>query len=80
MILIVPFMDPEDPLWCCAMSPGSAASANLDRDWKAALLRLDGAYSENTLQSYRTDFRIFEAWCTSKDLVALPATPVTIAA
>lgn len=49
-------------------------------DWMAALHRLDGAYSENTLRSYRADFCIFEAWCRSNDFAALPAAPATIAA
>ncbi|TBW32954.1 integrase [Siculibacillus lacustris] len=50
------------------------------RDWMAALLRLDGAYSENTLRGYRADFRTFEAWCNANGHTALPAAPETVAA
>ena len=50
------------------------------RDWKAALRRLDGAYSENTLRGYRADFRIFEIWCRASGRASLPASPDTVAA
>jgi len=47
--------------------------------WRAALARLDGAYSENTLRGYRSDFARFEAWCEATGQVALPASPETVA-
>jgi len=40
---------------------------------------LEGAYSANTIRSYRADFAIFEAWCQQSRLSALPATPKTVA-
>ncbi len=49
-------------------------------DWKAALFRMDGAYSANTIRSYRADFTIFEAWCRSERRPFLPAAPKTVAA
>ena len=53
---------------------------NRELDWMSALLRLDGAYSENTLRGYRSDFRIFEAWCLANRFSPLPASPETVAA
>ena len=49
-------------------------------DWKTALQRLDGAYSENTLRGYRADFRLFDTWCADQGLRPLPASPETVAA
>ncbi|MDO8380299.1 tyrosine-type recombinase/integrase [Phenylobacterium sp.] len=48
-------------------------------DWRAAIQRLEGAYSEHTLRSYRSDFSIFEAWCLSQGRPPLPATPQLVA-
>ncbi len=47
--------------------------------WRAAIARLDGAYSENTLRSYRADFAAFEAWCRTSRLRPLPASPQAVA-
>src|SRR5271154_6120178 len=47
--------------------------------WAAALGRMDGAYSTNTIRSYRADFRIFEAWCRAEGAAFLPASPETVA-
>jgi integrase/recombinase XerD len=49
-------------------------------DWRAALARLDGAYSEHTLRSYRSDFARFEAWCDAAGQSSLPASPENVAA
>ena len=35
--------------------------------------RFDGAFSENTLRAYRSDFRHYEAWCNENDIPPLPA-------
>jgi integrase/recombinase XerD len=48
-------------------------------DWKTAIARLDGAYSENTLRGYRADFALFEDWCRKSARSPLPASPETIA-
>ena len=48
-------------------------------DWRAAIQRLDGAYSEHTLRSYRSDFTIFDRWCLGNHRVPLPATPQVVA-
>jgi site-specific recombinase XerD len=40
---------------------------------------MEGAYSANTIRSYRADFTIFEAWCQQEHRAALPATPETVA-
>jgi integrase len=40
---------------------------------------MEGAYSANTIRSYRADFTIFEAWCRQERRSALPATPQTVA-
>lgn len=47
--------------------------------WRAEIERLDGAYSEHTLRSYRSDFTIFEAWCVRNGREPLPATPELVA-
>ncbi len=43
------------------------------------LNRLEGAYSENTIRGYRSDFEQFANWCRRKRLRALPAEPSTVA-
>jgi site-specific recombinase XerD len=50
------------------------------KGWRAALIRLEGAYSESTLRGYRADLEIFEAWTIRTGLTPLPATPETVAA
>jgi integrase/recombinase XerD len=47
--------------------------------WRSALARMEGAYSANTIRSYRADFTIFEVWCRQEHRSALPATPKTVA-
>ncbi len=49
-------------------------------DWRSAIDRLDGAYSENTLRGYRADFALFEDWCRRTGRNALPTSPETVAA
>lgn len=48
--------------------------------WRKLLQRLDGAYSDHTLRSYRSDFGAFSRWCRAKRLRALPAEPSTVVA
>jgi integrase/recombinase XerD len=48
-------------------------------EWQTALARMEGAYSANTIRSYRADFTIFEAWCKQENRAALPATPESVA-
>lgn len=48
--------------------------------WRKTLRRLDGAYSDHTLRSYRSDFGAFLRWCRKKRLKALPAASTTIVA
>jgi integrase len=50
------------------------------QNWRSAIARLEGAYSENTLRGYRADFGLFEEWCKSGRRIALPASPETVAA
>jgi len=47
--------------------------------WRAAIDRLEGAYSENTLRSYRSDFARFEEWCEKGRRPSLPASPEAVA-
>lgn len=49
-------------------------------NWRDAIDRLEGAYSEQTLRSYRADFAIFEEWCIANKHSPLPAAPDTLAA
>ena len=39
------------------------------------LNKMEGAYAENTIKAYRTDFEVFTNWCKSNDLCPLPAEP-----
>ncbi|MDB2585981.1 tyrosine-type recombinase/integrase [Luminiphilus sp.] len=41
--------------------------------------RFDGAFSENTLRAYRSDFQQYESWCATKHQPSLPATADLIA-
>lgn len=47
--------------------------------WLVALGDLEGAYAENTIRAYRTDFALFEQWCQATGAEALPASPETLA-
>ncbi|MDA8602025.1 tyrosine-type recombinase/integrase [Gammaproteobacteria bacterium] len=35
--------------------------------------RFDGAFAENTMRAYRSDFRHYQAWCKENDIPPLPA-------
>ena len=48
-------------------------------NWRAALDRMEGAYSPHTLRGYRSDFASFEVWCDAAAAKALSALPETIA-
>ena len=41
--------------------------------------KFDGAFSENTLRAYRSDFRQYEFWCAKRKQPSLPATADLIA-
>ncbi len=42
------------------------------------LEKLEGAYADNTIRAYRSDFEVFKKWCEQEDLSALPAVPDTV--
>ena len=42
------------------------------------LKKLEGAYADNTIRAYRSDFEVFANWCEEEDLCALPAAPDTV--
>ena len=42
-------------------------------------VRFDGAFSENTLRAYRSDFQHYEIWCATNNQPSLPATAELIA-
>ncbi len=48
-------------------------------DWRAALARLDGAYSDNTIRTYRSDVQAYEAWCLGQGIDLFPASPEMLA-
>lgn len=62
-------------------SGGRRQHGSLDSQacWRNELQRLEGAYSDFTLRSYRSDFGIFEAWCLSTGATMLPASPEVVA-
>jgi site-specific recombinase XerD len=41
--------------------------------------RYVGAFSENTLRAYRSDFKQYQAWCATRKQPSLPATPTLLA-
>lgn len=49
-------------------------------NWQQALSSLSGAYADNTLLAYASDFSIFEAWCRRVNRTALPASSMTVVA
>jgi len=53
-----------------ALGPDLAAAIDLAKAEKAA----------STRKAYGTDFRLFEAWCATRSVAALPAAPETVAA
>jgi site-specific recombinase XerD len=61
-------------------SPAPVSARGETIDWRAALARLEDAYSPHTLRSYRADFMSFETWCTNNKLSSLPAAVETVAA
>ena len=48
-------------------------------DWRAALRRLEGAYSDNTIRTYRSDVQAYEAWCLEQGVDLFPASSEMIA-
>ena len=42
------------------------------------LKKLEGAYADNTIRAYRSDFEVFANWCEQENLCALPAVPNTV--
>jgi len=54
--------------------------SSVGKNWRSAISRLEGAYSENTLRCYRADFGLFERWCKEARRSPLPASPETLAA
>jgi hypothetical protein len=58
-----------------ASVPASLAEAELD----AALSFAEQENSAATRRAYRSDWRIFTAWCALRDLEPLPAAPGTVA-
>ena len=49
-------------------------------DWCAEFKRLDGAFADATIRSYRSDVSIFVAWCEERGHCALPAALETVCA
>ena len=44
-------------------------------DITASLDHLKGAYAENTLRAYQSDFNIFNQWCQQNNTSPLPCLP-----
>jgi site-specific recombinase XerD len=53
--------------------------SNACRGLDAALAFTEQEKSEGTRRAYRSDWRIFTAWCSARDLAPLPAAPETVA-
>jgi integrase len=48
-------------------------------DWRAALARLEGAYSDATVRAYQADVAAYVGWCDTAGEEAFPATPERLA-
>jgi hypothetical protein len=53
--------------------------SRLDELAKKARAFMQSAKAPATLKAYRSDWRDFDSWCREQQLVALPATPETVA-
>jgi len=42
------------------------------------LAKFDGAFAENTIRAYRSDFIQYQAWCLENSLAPIPATADTM--
>ena len=43
------------------------------------LAKFDGAFAENTIRAYRSDFMQYQTWCTHNNIDSIPATADTMA-
>ena len=43
------------------------------------LAKFDGAFAENTIRAYRSDFIQYERWCTESQFLPIPANAETLA-
>ena len=50
-----------------------------NKNWNAALRRLEGAYADTTLRAYRSDVETFVSWCQQRGRSPLPASPKLLA-
>ena len=55
------------------------AQIELENALRAATHYAENSRSPNTWRAYKSDWRIYEAWCTSVKLESLPAEPETVA-
>ena len=62
-----------------AVSKSSLAQIELDSAFAAAKRYARKKRADSTWRAYENDWRQFEAWCKTKDLITLPANPDTIA-
>lgn len=61
------------------LAPASAALAELEAMAEEAFCYARASKAPATLRAYRSDWAHFEAWCAARGLVALPASPETVA-
>src|ERR1700738_3831932 len=61
------------------VSDGANLPAALGADFAAAVDLAKAEKAQSTRKAYRTDFRIFKAWCDAKGVASLPAAPETVA-
>jgi site-specific recombinase XerD len=57
----------------------SPTSAMLQREAEAAIAFAEQQHASSTRRAYRSDLAQFEAWCAPRGLVAIPASPATVA-
>ena len=69
---------PQNTALVAASTTAMPAIFVAELDAAAGLAREEKAPS--TRRAYRSDFQIFEAWCTERGLSALPATAEAVAA
>jgi integrase len=69
---------PGEPNALTVSVPQGGELAPLDRLAAQARGFIEAAKAENSRRAYRSDWRLFAAWCQRQGLVSLPATPETV--
>src|ERR1039457_3720957 len=62
--------------WGGALEGDSAAAASVRQWWSSA----QRVFPANTLRAWRSDWHVYDAFCSGRGVTTVPATPATVAA